>query len=149
MAETLIIENDAALIVSTNFWQTEMARAGKLYLSTNAGTFRLLVPQQHLGTVREMRTARNVVVSRGPMTLEGQRLPDALELLFDDGTDEPFSLHLSPGQLDRMPLDSDSTQAWTCTVWVHHVGERGRQVLTKPAHYRRVRRLPDLRPWQP
>lgn len=149
MAETLIITNDGPLVTRTNFWSTEMARAGKFYLSTNAGAFRLLVPQQHLGVVRDMRTAREVVVSRGPMTLQGVTLSDALELLFDDHTNDPFSLHLSPGQVDRMPLDTDSAEEWTCTVWTHLVDERGRQALTKPAYYRRVRRLPDLRSWQP
>lgn len=150
MAETtLTITNDGPLIVTTNFWQLDMARAGKFFLSTNAGAFRLLVPQQHLGAVRDMRGAHTVVVSRGPMTLEGRALPDALEMLFDDGTEDPWSLHLTPQAVDRMPLDTDSAQEWTCTVWTHLVGERCRQALTKPAHYRRVRRLPDLRPWQP
>jgi hypothetical protein len=149
MAEILQIENDGPLITSTNFYHTEMARTGKFYLSSNAGAFRLLVPPQHLGAVREMRSARDVVVSRGPMTLQGQQLPDALEVLFDDGSEDPFSMHLSLGQVDRMPLDTDTLQEWTCTVWTHLVGERCRQVLSKPAHYRRVRRLPDLRPWHP
>ena len=147
MAETLRIENNGPDITRTTFWQTELARTGKCSLSSNAGAFRILMPQQHLGAVRDMRSAHTVVVSRGPMTLEGRALPDALELLFDDGSDDPWSLHLSPSQVDRMPLDTDSAQAWTCTVWTPLVGERCRQVLTKPAHYRRVRRLPDLRPW--
>ena len=81
MAETVLrIENDGPLILSTNFYHTDLARRGLFYLSLNAGAFRLLVPPQHLGAVREMRTARDVVVSRGPMTLEGRALPDALEL---------------------------------------------------------------------
>src|SRR3989442_12081013 len=96
MAEVLRIRKDAAAIPSTNYWQTARARAGKFYLSTNAGAFRLLVPPQHLGAVREMRSARDVVVSRGPMTLEGVALPDALEILFDDGSDDPWALNLSP-----------------------------------------------------
>jgi hypothetical protein len=148
MAETLRIENNGPDITSTNFWQTELARTGKFYLSTNAGAFRVLVPPQHLGAVRDMRSAHTVVVSRGPMTLEGHALPDALELLFDDSSDDPWVLHLSSGQVDRMPLETDSAEAWPCTVWVHLVGERCRQALTKPAYYRRVRRLPDLRPWR-
>lgn len=143
----LIITNDGPLITRTNFWQTPLARAGKFYCSTNAGAFRLLVPAQHLSAVREMRGALEVVVSRGPLTVEGQTVSDALELLFDDGSEDPWSLHLSAGQVDRMPLDTDTAQEWTCTVWTHLVGERCRQVVTKAGHYRRVRRLPDLRPW--
>jgi len=47
-----------------------------------------------------------------------------------------------------MPLDTDSTSDWVCTVWRRVVGLRGRQVLSLPAHYRRSLQLPDLRPWQ-
>lgn len=149
MAESITIENDGPLILATNYWQTTIAHAGKFFLSTNAGTFRLLIPQAHLSVVREMRSGREVVFSRGAMTLNGQHLPDMMELLFDDGSASPFSLHLSPGQLDRFPLDTDTTQAWTCTAWTQLVGTRGRRVLTRPAYYRHVRTLPDLRPWQP
>lgn len=147
MAETLMITNNGPAIIATNYWTTAAARAGKFYLSTNAGTFRLLVPAQHAGAVRDMRTATLCVVSRGPMMLGEHAVIDALEILFDDGTTDPFSMHLSPGQIDRMPLDIDSAHAWILTVWTHLVGERGRQVLERACRYRRVRRLPDLRPW--
>lgn len=144
MTETLMITNDGDAIVTTTYWQTALARAGKFYLSTNAGVFRLLVPQQHVGVVREMRSAQQAVVSRGPYPGLGA---DMLEILCDDGTDTPFALHLSPGQVDRMPLDHDTAGTWLLTVWTHRVGQTGNCVLTLPAHYRRSRRLPDLRPW--
>ncbi len=150
MADTLLrIDNAGAAIASTNFWQTTMAQNGKFFLSPNAGAFRLLVPRQHLGVIRDMRGAHTVVVSRGPLTLAGQRVPDALEILFDDGSDNPWALHLTPQACDRMPLDADATQTWTCTVWRQILGERCQQVRALPCHYRRVRQLPDLRPWQP
>jgi hypothetical protein len=146
MTEPLLrIENDGPLVANTNFWSTAAAKAGKFFLSINAGAFRLLVPSQHQGALREMRSAHTVVVSRGPWP--AQRLADALELLFDDGSEDPFSLHLSPEACDRLLPDTDSAREWTCSVWVHLVGERCRQALTKPAYYRRVRHLPDLRPW--
>lgn len=144
MAASLWIENSGAEITRTNFWETEAARAGKFYLSINAGAFRLLVPQAHMGAVRDMRAAHIVVVSQGPMTLEGRAFSDAIELLFDDSTEEPWSLYLTLQAVDRMPLNSDSTQEWTCTVWTPLVGERCSQVLARRAYYRRVRRLPDL-----
>ena len=147
MPDALTISNDGPDIVETNYWQTDMAKAGKFYLSTNAGCFRVLVPSMHSGAVRDMRAAYTCVVSRGPYP--DLRLPDALEIVFDDGSEEPWSLHLSPASCDRMPLDQDTAQAWTLAVWVHRVGTTGRKALEKPCHYRRVRRLPDLRPWQP
>ena len=78
MAAHLFIENDGPEILSTNFWQSALARAGTFYLSTNAGAFRLLVPTQHQGSLREMRRAHTCIVSRGPWP--AQRLPEALEL---------------------------------------------------------------------
>ena len=86
-------------------------------------------------------------MSRGPSP--ERRLPDALEVLFDDGTDDPWSLHLSPQAVDRMPLDTDSAQPWVLSVWTHRVGTTATKALETPCHYRRVRRLPDVLPWQP
>ena len=42
----LKFENDGPLIVASNYWESEMAAAGKLYVSINAGCFRLLVPRR-------------------------------------------------------------------------------------------------------
>ena len=94
--------------------------------------------------VREMRTAHTCVVSRGPYPGLG---PDMLEIFFDDGSDTPFSLHLSPGAIDRMPLDRDTLETWVLSVWTHRVGTSASKALELPCHYRRVRRLPALRPW--
>jgi hypothetical protein len=145
MAEVIVIANDGPLIVSTNFWLTATARAGKFYLSSNAGAFRLLVPTMHTGSLRDMRGATMAVISRGPYP--ALRLSDALELLFDDQSQEPFSLHLSAGAVDRMPLDTDTSQEWVLSVWTHLVQERCTKQCEVPCHYRRVRVLPDLRPW--
>lgn len=146
MPDTLTITNDGPLILSTNYFQLPAAKAGKFYLSINAGVFRLLVPAQHLGTLRDMRSAHTCIVSRGPWP--AMRLNDALEVLFDDGSDDPFSLHLSPESCDRLPLDTDTAQAWTLTAWTHRVGTSATLALEKPCYYRRSRHLPDLRPWQ-
>jgi hypothetical protein len=146
MTEQLIIHNEGPEITGTNFWMTANARAGKFYLTSNAGAFRLLVPTMQTGNLRDMRAATVCVVTRGPYP--GLRLPDALELLFDDGSPSPFALYLSPGALDRMPLDTDRECEWVLSVWTHVVQERCKKELERPCHYRHVRSLPDLRPWR-
>jgi hypothetical protein len=146
MAEILTIDNDGPLITATNFWRTDMARAGQFYLTIHAGAFRLLVPSQHLDTVCDMRAAHTCVVSRGPSP--ALRLPDALDILFDAGTQDPFSLPLAPDTVDRMPTDQDRAYTWTLSVWTHRVGNAATKALELPCHYRRVWRLPDLCPWQ-
>jgi hypothetical protein len=42
--DLLRIDNDGPRILACNFWGSEVERAGKLYVSLNAGAFRLLVP---------------------------------------------------------------------------------------------------------
>lgn len=143
----LSIENHGAWIVKTNFWQTDYGRRGAFFLSINAGAFRLLVPDQHAGILADLKTAKEVVVSRGPWP--AVRRDEAFELLFDDHTEEPFSLHFGLEQVDRIPEDIDQVQTWTCTVWTKPRGKdtRPHRALERKAFYRRVGELPYLKPW--
>lgn len=156
------IENDGPLIVSTDYWRSEHGAAGALYLSVNAGAFRLLVPPRVEGDV-PLDGVVGAAVSRGPYRELG--LTDALEVLLDDESDSPWCAHLSLDSVDRLPLDEDaagprssmrrvgrdliasSTRAWLLTVWHRDGADGARCVLSVPCTYRRARRLPDLRPW--
>jgi hypothetical protein len=143
----ITIENDGARVARTNFWETDAARAGKVYLSFNAGAARLLVPHSREADVADMRTAREVVISRGPW--KAMRIPDAYEVLFDDGTQYPYALHLGPGSWDRLLPKSEHGRDLMLTVWTE--GADGEPVLTWEflARYRLVSRLPWLKPWEP
>jgi hypothetical protein len=48
MAEVLQITNNGPLIVQSNFWQSEYARAGKFNLSVNAGAFQCWYPNPNI-----------------------------------------------------------------------------------------------------
>ena len=48
----LKVENDGPRIVSTNFFETDQAKAGKFFVSVNAGTLRLLIPDAHAASIR-------------------------------------------------------------------------------------------------
>lgn len=61
----ITISNDGQKIVSTNYWDTEHAKRGFLYLSWNAGAGRLLLPDTNQGG------GFDVVV----WTQEGEKLP--------------------------------------------------------------------------
>lgn len=139
-------ENNDAEIISTNYWQTEHAARGLFYVSINAGTFRLLVPAVQEGAIAEMATAREVIVSRGAWPDMGKY--DALEILFEDGSDSPFVLHLVADQADRMPTDADRDRPgqpprWKCAIWT----EDGKK-LELPCRYRLVKKIPCLKPFQ-
>jgi hypothetical protein len=94
----LTITNNGAEISSTNFWETALAQTGNVFLSLNADCFRLLLPESVEDKLIEMQTARTVVVSRGPWPAGGK--VDAVEVLFDDGTETPFVIHIGTEQVD-------------------------------------------------
>ena len=137
----LTISNRGQAIVSTNYWDSEQARAGYCYLSWNAGAGRVLIPDSAKDMLRELKGAREVIVSRGPWTDQGGR--EALELLWEDDSDAPFSLHIVAEQTDRLLPDTDQGGGFVVTAWTRG-GLKGRW----PGRYRKVERLPCLDPWR-
>jgi hypothetical protein len=145
--EPLTITNHGPLITASNYWQSEMAQRGLLYLSTNAGCFRLLIPDVHVGLIPDIRQgAKSVIVS---MLRPEKWQPNAycVEFMVEDRSASPWACHLSPGQVDRAPLPEDVTRQWIASVWD---GQRGRphKCLERPAHFRFVTELPWLKPWE-
>lgn len=134
-------ENDGQRLVSTNYWDSEHAKAGLVFLSWNAGAARVLLPDKQAHMVADMRAAKYVVVSRGPWRVKGRRR-DALELLFEDDSDEPFCLHLVVEQTDRLPPEQQQGGGFVVTVWT-----REGEVLSRLGKYRLVREIPCLEPW--
>lgn len=82
-------------------------------------------------------------MSRGPWPAAGKQ--DAMEVLFEDGTDTPFAIQFGLEQCDRLPLDSDQGRELLLTVWVCRDG-KPELARSRPAWYRLVKRLPCLRP---
>lgn len=143
--DPLRIKNHGPLVVATNYWGLPAAKAGKFYLSTNAGAFRLLVPRQHESILEaDLVPAKEVVISRGPWPQA--RREDGLEVLFDDGSDNPFALHLSMEAVDRVPTPEDQGREWICTVWTAPRRGKPHLALQRPAWYRIVPRIPWLKP---
>jgi hypothetical protein len=111
----LVIDNDGPRIVSTNYFETGLAKAGKILVSCNASAFRVLVPPSREACLADMKTALGVAVSRGTWPAIGR--PEVCEVLFDDGSEGPFALHLSVESFDRLPTPANVAGAWTCSVW--------------------------------
>lgn len=137
----LTFGNQGQKIVQTNFWDSDLARAGYCFLSWNAGAGRLLVPDSQRGFLREMKSARYVIVSRGPWPAAGVR--DGIELLFEDNSASPFCIHIGAGQTDRLLPDADQGGGFFVTVWTR----RG-QKMRFPGKYRTVGAIPCLEPWK-
>lgn len=140
---TLTIDNHGPLIVRTNYWETEYAQRGVLYLSINAGAFRLLVPPGLQNFLSEVRTATEVIVSRGPWP--EQRRAEMIEVMFEDGTDSPFSVHFGAEQIDRLPPASDAGRELIFTAWTAPRRGRPHKAYERPAWYRIVPRIPWMK----
>ena len=136
----LKIINKGQAITSTNYWDSEHARRGLVFLSWNAGAARILLPDSNKTMLREMRTAKYVIISRGPWMDKG--VDDALEIMFEDGTHSPFSFHLVAEMTDRMLPEDNQGGGFTVTVWT-----RGGEKLRLPGKYRVVSAIPCLEPW--
>ena len=138
---TIIVENNGQQITSSNYWGSDLDRAGTLYVSPNAGAIRLLLPRGWEDALNDMRTASHVIVSRGPM-----QSIDCTELLFDDGTQEPYAIQLDCRQWQHLPTAADATQEWTFTAWTSPRRGKPHCSLTRRCHYRIVPYLPWLKP---
>lgn len=136
----IAIESDGQTLVATNYWQTEHAAGGYLYLSWNAGAARLLVPDTSLYMIPEMQTGRTVIVSHG--TIEGTA-KKGYELLFEDHSDAPFSVQLQIEQSDRLLPDADQGGGFVVAVWTS-----AGKALELPGKFRKVKTIPCLEPWQ-
>lgn len=137
----MLILNDGPVVSRTDFFDSEYAAKGALYLSWNAGAARVLVPDNRQGWLNEMATAREVIISRGPWPAKGAS--DALELLFDDGTDSPFAVRIGVDQTDRLIPDQRIETGLEVLVIT-----RAGVVLRLPGRYRRVAQVPCMQAWE-
>lgn len=135
--------NHGPLVVSSTYWGSEYDRAGKLYCSVNAGAIRVLLPGSLRRLIDECRGAEYAILSRGPWPEQG--LADAVEILWEDHSDSPFALHLSPESFDLLPAEPDPGQEWVIHLWDLKKG-RPHLALQRRCHWRRVPRIPWLKP---
>ena len=140
LSEMLVIQNKGQAIASTNYWDSPQAKEGFFFLSWNAGAARLLVPDSQKAQIREMRSARYVIISRGPCNMEDGG--EGLELLFEDHSDSPYCIQMMAEQSDRLIQEQDQGGDLCLSVWT-----RGGMKCRFPAKYRRVQSIPCLEPW--
>lgn len=150
MINRLKIKNNGPEIVETNYWQSKYAARGDVFLSINAGCFRLLVPQAPASSnvcLQDIWSAEVVLVSRGPWP-EAQA-HDALEVLFDNGSEASSSLQMAANQCDRLPLANGCDLPGTLPRWRCMVYTEDGLICDLPARYRLADRIPCLKGWKP
>jgi hypothetical protein len=131
----IAISNAGADIASTNYFQSAKAFSGMLYVSWNASAARILVPDNQLSMIDEMKTGKLCVISRG--RFQGT---DALEFMFDDDSDSPFAVHIDMRNVDRA-IKNDN-KPFIVTAW----SSKGK-LAEWVGKYRDVKSLPCLDPW--
>lgn len=133
------IVNDGQRIAKTNYFDSKHAREGLFFLSWNAGAARLLVPDALSDQVGEMVSAKYVIVSKGIRSDIGV---EAIEILFDDESSNPYVINIDTKQTDRSIPDADQGGGFVFIVWT-----RKGEFLRRPGKYRMVDKLPCLAPW--
>jgi hypothetical protein len=137
--DPISITNAGKKIQETNYWDSDVAKAGKLFFSPNAGCIRMLIPDNMHYIIPEIQTGKKIIISRGPWPAVDRS--DAFEILFDDYSDEPFALHVGTEQWLMLP---QKTSGWAFAAWT-----RTGCVMEKPKiYYRAVVSIPCLRPWR-
>jgi hypothetical protein len=114
--------------------------AGKFFLSINAGCIRLLLPDNQLDMLAEMKTGKKVIISRGPWP--DQRRDDGFEIMFEDYSDNPFAIHVSTESWDMVPAKDTIGKKWDFAIWT-----RSGCMYQKKCYYRTVDIIPCLKPW--
>ena len=139
------ISNHGPLITATNYWQSDLAQAGKLICSVNAGAIRVLLPRSRYGDLNDMRPAAYCVLSRGPWPAEGR--PEGIEIMWEDQSDAPYALHLTPESfVEALPGEPEAGREWVLSVWLAKDG-KPHLAMQRVCHWRRVPRIPWLKPW--
>ncbi|WP_164964326.1 hypothetical protein [Rubrivivax sp. JA1026] len=102
------IENAGADLKATNYWDSEHASAGFCFLSANAGTWRLLVPEAAEHLLVEMRTGKRATIE------PSIQAAGCVDVVFEDGSASPFSIAIDKRQMDRAALPGRCRLAvWT------------------------------------
>jgi hypothetical protein len=139
----IVTTNEGPLIVDSTYWGSDYDRADKLFASVNAGTIRILFPQALHQLAKECQGAEYVILSRGPR--RDKDLADAVEIMWEDHSDAPFALHLSPTSFDQLPAEPPAGQQWRLAVWELVEGQP-HLACEHACHWRRVPHLPWLKP---
>lgn len=114
-------------------------------MTPNAGTVRLLVPRDHeQELLRETWRAKMVIVSRGHWA-EAKGV--GVELLFEDDSQDPYSLHIPAALCVPLIAESDHGREVPVALWTYR---RGKPHLAReyPGKFRVVDVIPCLKKWE-
>jgi hypothetical protein len=125
--------------LETTYFDTDMCRKGFYYLVHNNGKYFLLLPKWNERVINEMETGKTVIITRG--SHEG--IKDSFEIVFDDGSENPYSVLLRDEQFTRItPLK----EGWNGTLYVYSGDIDECRLIFNYVYYRITDNLPCFDP---
>lgn len=143
----MYIKNNEKNIESTDYWRAQPAQAGKFFFSFNANSCRVLFPRIEKSVLQDMKAAHSITLSLGPAPLMGGRM--AYEILFDDGTFNPYALHTTLEASDRIISQHEDGNALEISIWTEK--RKGKSLKTvcvfrRKGRFRVVSEIPCMEP---
>lgn len=92
----MIIGNDIdnnKEVATTDYFETELAKKGLVYLSYCNGCIRMFIPELVEKHIPEMKTGKEIVISVSAKT-------NQIEIMFDDSSEAPFCINISKEMID-------------------------------------------------
>ncbi len=145
MKDIIEIQNHGPLIERTNYYESALSAAGKIYVSINAGAIRVLLPPSKFRDLTQMRQSKYCILSRGPWPEMG--LAEAVEIMYEDHSDAPYALHLSPESFDMLPAMPEAGREWVLYVYSLKMGDLHKS-LERKCYWRRVEKIPCMEEWK-
>ncbi len=121
----LMVSNDGGKLLETNYFQTEIGKAGAIYLSWNANEARLLIPKaQEQRVLPEIKNAFHV---------ELEVVGPQIFLWFDDGLPQQYCVSISKEMTDRVLNKIGDTKIHVYSESNHFYKTYPLRVLTEEA----------------
>lgn len=132
--------NQGQEIRASDYWDSDWNKQGIIGCSKNAGTFRLLIPDAMKNQVTEMKTCKEIIISKGKYCSH-----IGYEFLFINHLNYPYCIHIGEKQFfSHEPADTEHGKSVLVSLWT-----RGSEkVFERAARFRVVDRLPYMRPWE-
>lgn len=131
-------------IIETNYYDLWMGQQGLVYLTFNAGAARLLIPDSMAAEIPAMTRGVDMVIMTSGLLDDDPEKP-GVELLFEDHSTTPLTLHFLTSQCDRADMSvspEDAKKARQITLWTR-AGKQWEGVL----RMRQALSLPCLQGW--
>lgn len=141
----LKIGNDGPRIASTNYWDTDLALAGKILVSVNAGHARLLLPESMESELSDMVRGATRIEVAALDRAEWRADRFCIDWTFVDGTDQPYVLQFGPTSLFCGITPQGDLPGRTASLWVRRNGQPHRYAEF-PLSWQTVRALPGGAP---